>query len=131
MSLERRRLQILVDAKDLDGICDWVDLVVQFAKTEALRLNGLERVVELEACAQGLFALLDHIDTLSDQTHPSVEEMDGPYFQAVSRTHRRRFEFGSTDGYTVEIHRPRDPDAPPWVDPVQPETIWERLDSTE
>jgi hypothetical protein len=123
-----------VDAKDLDGICDWVDAVVQFAKTEALRTNGLERVVELEECAQGLFALLDHIDTLSDQTHPSVEEMDGPYFQAVSRTHRRRFDFGSTDGYSVTIHRPwyAARDTIPVVHEYkheQPSTIWERLSS--
>jgi hypothetical protein len=130
MSLERRRLQALVNAQDLDGICNWVDDVVQFAKTEALRMNGLERVVELEECAQGLFALLDHIDTLSDQTHPSVEEMNGPYYQAVSRTHRRRFDFGSTDGYSVTIHRPWSTarDTIPVV-PVQPSTIWERLSS--
>jgi hypothetical protein len=36
MSLERGRLGKLVEAKDLDGICRWVDDVVAFAKSNAL-----------------------------------------------------------------------------------------------
>lgn len=139
MSLERRRLQALVDNQDLDGICDWVDNVVQFAKAEALRTNGLERIVELEACAQGLFALLDHVDTLSDQIRPDMSLGGGhwpEYYAAVNRAQRQRFAFGSTDGYSVKIHQPRDPNAPPEVNPahdpdVWPRTIWERLAATE
>lgn len=42
MSLERSKLQRLVDTKDLDGICRWVDDVVTFAKTNALEKHFAE-----------------------------------------------------------------------------------------
>lgn len=36
MSLELNKLKRLVDAKDLHGICDWVDEVVEDAKRDAV-----------------------------------------------------------------------------------------------
>jgi hypothetical protein len=52
---------------------------------------------EMEKVAQFLFGLLDDIDTVSD-----IAKGDNAlYREIVERIQRKRFEVGSTDGYTV------------------------------
>lgn len=55
-----------------------------------------------EAAAQYLFALLDDIDTVGD----IAKADDKLYRELVEKLHRKRFNVGSTDGYTVVIHDP-------------------------
>jgi hypothetical protein len=58
--------------------------------------------VEAEA-AHFLWSLLDDIDTVSDMAKAD----DRTYREAVERIQRRRFEVGTTDGYSVTFHRHR------------------------
>lgn len=51
--------------------------------------------------AQFLWKLLDDIDTASD-----IAKGDDNYYRGmVERIQRRRFEVGSTDGYTVTLNQ--------------------------
>ena len=52
--------------------------------------------------AQFLWALLDDIDTASDRAKGD----NAAYREIVERIQRRRFEVGSTDGYTVTFNHP-------------------------
>lgn len=54
-----------------------------------------------DEAAQFLWSLLDDIDTASD----IAKGDDKAYREMVERIQRRRFEVGSTDGYTVTLLR--------------------------
>ena len=53
--------------------------------------------MSMRGTAEFLWALLDDIDTASDRAKAD----DAAYRQIVERIQRRRFEVGTTDGYSV------------------------------
>lgn len=55
---------------------------------------------DFEKAANFLWGLLDDIDTASDRAKGD----DRTYRKIVERLQRRRFEVGSTDGYTVTFN---------------------------
>lgn len=54
-------------------------------------------VARLKLIAVALFDMLGDIDTLGDVHKPERT----PYFKAVQKVQRRRFEHGKTDGYSL------------------------------
>jgi hypothetical protein len=61
--------------------------------------------VDWQGIAEGLWALLDDIDTLGDSIKPQATA----YFRAVERIHKKRHGFMTSDGYTLtpaERHPP-------------------------
>lgn len=64
--------------------------------TEVMKSQAA-RIRELETTATAFWDLLDAIDTVSDMAKGD----DAGYRRAVERLHRRRFEYATTDGYTL------------------------------
>lgn len=56
--------------------------------------------MDIRETAVFLWSLLDDIDTVSD----AVKSDDKHYRLLVERIQRRRFEVGSTDGYTITFY---------------------------
>jgi len=53
-----------------------------------------------EEIARDLYDLLDEIDTASDL----AKDNDKLYRNLVDKQHRKRFDYATTDGYTVEFN---------------------------
>ena len=72
---------------DADDVCAALELIPELVR-EVRALRGI---------AEFLFDRLDDIDTCFD----AFKGNDEAFKQAVDRLHKRRFEVGETDGYTV------------------------------
>ena len=56
-----------------------------------------DEVERLETIAQGLFAIIDDIDSVDDM----AKSDDRAYRAIVNRRQKHRFRYATTDGYTV------------------------------
>jgi len=66
---------------------------------ESAHIDDGKRIKELEAVGLALWSLLDDIDTAEDMFKPKINA----HFKYVHEKHRERFNYGSTDGYTVTL----------------------------